>query len=208
MRPSLYLFFFFVLFLCCKQESSTAVKDLPTVEKDSIKEPQPKPKELPIWTDVPSLIPDALVDIRYATENNFVGEVLYECPACLLRPPAAEALARIANSLRQKGFRLILFDCYRPGAVQERLWEIMPNATYVTPPSKGSMHNRGLAVDVGLATLEGVPLDMGTEYDFFGRPAHHDYFDLPQDVLERRTTLKETMASEGFKHIRSEWWHY
>ena len=70
------------------------------------------------------------------------------------------------------------------------------------------MHNRGLAVDVGLATLEGVPLDMGTEFDFFGRPAHHDYFDLPQDVLERRNILKETMAKEGFKHIRSEWWHY
>ena len=70
------------------------------------------------------------------------------------------------------------------------------------------MHNRGLAVDVGLCDLEGRMLDMGSAFDFFGRKAHHDYMELPKDILWRRAALKKTMAEFGFNHTRTEWWHY
>lgn len=160
------------------------------------------------WTNLQRLIPDAVYDIRYATENNFVGEQLYPCPTCWLRPAAAEAALTVANTLREEGYRMILFDCYRPLPIQERLWAIKPDATYVTPPTRGSMHNRGLAVDIGLADMDGNELNMGTPFDYFGRPAHHDFTGHPKEIQARRDLLKETMISAGFGPIRTEWWHY
>ena len=84
----------------------------------------------------------------------------------------------------------------------------MPNPSYVTPPKKGSMHNKGLAVDLTIVDEDGKELDMGTTFDFFGKKAHHDHTDLPEEVLKNRTLLKETLAKYGFRHIRTEWWHY
>ncbi len=160
------------------------------------------------WTDVSILIPEAKLDIRYATENNFVKKQLYKCPTCWLRPDAAIALQKVQLELKTKGYGLVLFDCYRPRPVQQALWDIMPNAAYVTPPSKGSMHNRGKAVDLSLTDLEGNQLDMGTTFDFFGRAAHSDNRDHPADILERRDLLTGTMEKFGFQGIRTEWWHF
>jgi len=148
------------------------------------------------------------LDLRYATNNNFVKEQLYDCPRCFLRPEAANALYEVQSHLQKQGYSLKLFDCYRPKSIQEKLWEIMPNATYVTPPHKGSMHNRGLAIDATLVYSSGKEVDMGTEFDFFGRRAHHDHRDLDEEILKHRKLLKESMALFGFKHIRTEWWHY
>jgi D-alanyl-D-alanine dipeptidase len=149
-----------------------------------------------------------LLDLRYAGERNFVKEQLYDCPRCFLRPDVAEALLKATDYFSKKGYRLKLFDCYRPRQVQERLWEKVPNASYVTPPAKGSMHNRGAAVDLTLTDQGNEELDMGTDFDFFGPRAHHTYQELPQSILANRTLLKEGMAKFGFKSIRTEWWHY
>ncbi|MGB5500207.1 MAG: M15 family metallopeptidase, partial [Maribacter sp.] len=73
---------------------------------------------------------------------------------------------------------------------------------------KGSIHNKGGAVDITLVTMDGEELDMGTDFDFFGKRAYHDNLDLPQDVLDNRKLLKETMEKHGFWSIRTEWWHY
>lgn len=148
------------------------------------------------------------LDLRYATANNFVEEVLYDCPRCFLHQEAATALVKAHQELMKIGFGLKLFDCYRPGSVQQRLWEILPNASYVTPPKKGSMHNRGLAVDVTIVDSNGVELNMGTDFDFFGRRAHTDHTDLPTEVLCHREQLKSVMTKYGFRGIRTEWWHY
>lgn len=161
-----------------------------------------------LWTELSRIDTQLIFDLRYATNNNFVAEQMYDCPRCFLRPEAAEALFKIHQALRSSGYGLKLFDCYRPKSVQEKLWQKKPNASYVTPPHKGSMHNRGFAVDATLIDVNGNELDMGTEFDFFGRRAYHDFFDLPADILARRKILKETMAFHGFKHIRTEWWHY
>lgn len=148
------------------------------------------------------------LDIRYATKNNFVGEQMYECGRCYLREEAAAALIKVAESLKQIDHKLVLFDCYRPKPVQQRLWDKVPNASYVTPPSKGSMHNRGVAIDLSIMDKNGDYLNMGTEYDFFGREAHTDNYDLPKEVLKNRTLLQKLMESYGFKGIRTEWWHF
>jgi D-alanyl-D-alanine dipeptidase len=146
--------------------------------------------------------------MRYATENNFVQTVLYDCPRCYLNKTVAEKLVLVHQSLQLQGYGIKLYDCYRPLPVQEKLWEIMPNASYVTPPSKGSMHNRGLAVDLTVVDRNGNELDMGTDFDFFGKRAHQDHVDLPAHIFDNRKRLRSTMEAHGFKAIRTEWWHY
>ena len=149
-----------------------------------------------------------LLDIRYATENNFTKSKIYDCPACLLRPEAAEALVKAHKMLQKKGYGLKMFDCYRPKPYQQRLWDKVPNPNYVTPPSKGSMHSRGAAIDLTIVDARGQELDMGTPYDFFGPEAHTDYTGHSAPVEANRKLLRETLESVGFKGIRTEWWHF
>jgi D-alanyl-D-alanine dipeptidase len=92
--------------------------------------------------------------------------------------------------------------------VQWELWRKVPNPNYVADPRKGSMHNRGSAVDLTIVDAEGNELDMGTDFDYFGKEGHHDYTGLPKEVLENRKLLKEIMGKYGFRWIRTEWWHY
>ncbi len=191
-----------------KSNRSTAVPNDSFPNQEAVPTPPLPDYDTTRWTDIGRLIPGIALDLRYATTDNFVDEKLYPCARCFLRPKAAAALLDIHTQLQHKGLGLQLFDCYRPASVQQRLWEKVPDATYVTPPAKGSMHNRGLAVDLTLVDSNGVALDMGTPFDFFGRKAHHTHTDLPEEVLTNRRLLKSTMESNGFKSIRTEWWHY
>ena len=151
---------------------------------------------------------DFAYDLRYATENNFLKAAVYPCAECYTRVKTARALLAANSELMRQGYRIRFFDCYRPNSVQYQRWAIVPNPQYVANPVKGSIHNKGGAVDITLETLEGVPLDMGTDFDYFGRPAYHDHTDLPGEVLANRRLLKETMERHGFWSIRTEWWHY
>lgn len=160
------------------------------------------------FSDVVALDPSILLDIRYATANNFTKAKIYDCPRCLLRPEAADALVKAHKALKKKGLGLKMFDCYRPRPYQQRLWDKVPNPDYVTPPAKGSMHSRGAAVDLTIVDAKGRELDMGTEYDFFGREAHTDYTGHSAKVQTNRDLLRETLAAVGFKGIRTEWWHF
>lgn len=147
-------------------------------------------------------------DLRYATENNFMKTRVYDCPKCYTRAITARALIAANTAFLKHGVRIRFFDCYRPNSVQYIMWSVVPNPQYVANPVKGSIHNRGGAVDITLETLSGKPLDMGTDFDYFGKPAYHDATDLPAQVLENRKLLKETMESHGFWSVRTEWWHY
>jgi D-alanyl-D-alanine dipeptidase len=160
------------------------------------------------FSEVVVLDPSIKLDIRYATANNFTKSKIYDCPRCLLRPEAAEAIATANKALKRKGYTLKMFDCYRPRPYQQRLWDKVPNPDYVTPPAKGSMHSRGAAVDLTIVDAQGRELDMGTAYDFFGKEAHTDYKNLPPKVLENRELLRTTLEAVGFKGIRTEWWHF
>ncbi|MDP5045064.1 MAG: M15 family metallopeptidase [Leeuwenhoekiella sp.] len=148
-------------------------------------------------------------DIRYASSNNFLKEAFYDCAACYLRPEVAEALKAANHYFCEKGYRIVLFDCYRPVSAQKKMWAAFPNAQYVANPYKsGSVHNRGAAVDISLEKLDGTPVDMGTDHDFFGREAHIDNTNLPKKVLENRQILQDGMMLFGFETIRTEWWHF
>ena len=147
-------------------------------------------------------------EMRYATANNFLKSQVYPCAECYTRAVTARALIAANAELAAAGFRIRFFDCYRPNSVQFAMWEIVPNPQYVADPVKGSIHNKGGAVDITLETLAGQPLEMGTDFDFFGPRAHHDFTDLPPGVLVNRKMLKETMERHGFWSIRTEWWHY
>ncbi len=161
------------------------------------------------WTDVAELDKSIVLDIKYATEDNFTKSKIYDCPRCFLRPEAAVAIAKAHEKLqKERGYGLKMFDCYRPRPYQQRLWDKVPNPDYVTPPKKGSMHSRGAAVDLTIVDKKGKELDMGTPYDFFGEKAHTDFKDLPEKVLQNRILLKKTLESVGFKGIRTEWWHF
>jgi len=155
-----------------------------------------------------SLSSSFYLDIRYATSNNFLGEKLYDCSVCLLLPEVAEALNNANYYFCDRGFVLTLFDCYRPLSVQKKMWTKVPNPIYVANPAIGSVHNRGAAVDLTLKTINGKNIDMGTEYDFFGRAAHIDNLNLPNEVVVNRKILQDGMKSFGFVTIQSEWWHF
>ncbi|WP_051254239.1 M15 family metallopeptidase [Arenibacter latericius] len=151
---------------------------------------------------------DFVYDMRYATENNFLKEQVYDCAECYTRVKTAKALLEANKEFMSKGYKIKFFDCYRPNSVQYKMWAIVPNPQYVANPVKGSIHNKGGAVDITLVTLDGEELDMGTDFDFFGKKAYHDNLDLPQHILDNRLLLKETMEKYGFWSIRTEWWHY
>jgi zinc D-Ala-D-Ala dipeptidase len=148
------------------------------------------------------------IDIKYATTDNFVKEKMYNCGKCFLRPEVAEAIAKANKELNKKGLGLKMFDCYRPRPFQQKLWDKVPDDRYVTNPKKGSMHNRGAAVDLTLVDKNGKELDMGTPFDFFGEKAYQTCTALPKEVLENRKTLNTALQNVGFKTIRTEWWHF
>lgn len=161
-----------------------------------------------LWTDINRIQPDILLDLRYATTNNFLEKQLYECARCFLRPETAKALQKVHLELRTKGYGLLVWDCYRPQSVQRKMWAVMPNPNYVANPERGSMHSRGVAVDATIVDEAGIPLNMGTDFDYFGRAAHYDNRDLPEEVLQNRDLLRTTMEKYGLMGIRTEWWHF
>ncbi len=176
-------------------------------------DPEPEPTPLDQLADttfvrLADYSDDFVYDMRYATANNFLKEQVYECGECYTRVKTAKALLKANADFLKQGYKILFFDCYRPNSVQYKMWKIMPNPQYVANPVKGSIHNKGGAVDITLADLQGNPLDMGTDFDFFGHKAHHDHTDLPATVLQNRLLLKTGMEAHGFWSIRTEWWHY
>lgn len=148
-------------------------------------------------------------DMKYATEDNFLKKVVYECDDCLLRKEVADALIRANLEFNEIGLYIKFFDCYRPVDVQKQMWEIFPQAGYVANPyTTGSIHNRGGAVDITLVDSLGLELPMGTPFDFFGKEAGHAFTALPDTVLANRILLKTIMEAHDFAPIATEWWHY
>lgn len=158
--------------------------------------------------DVTTMDSTLVLDIRYATTNNFTEKKMYDCGRCYLREPVARLLIQVHEEIKKAGYRIKLFDCYRPRSIQYKLWEAVPDPHYVARPWKGSVHNRGGAVDLTLIDSLGKELEMGTTYDFFGERAHQDFKDLPEEILRNRALLTETMQKYHFSPIRTEWWHF
>ena len=151
---------------------------------------------------------DFVYDMKYATEDNFLKAKVYDCAECFLRLKTVKALVKANKKFIRKGYRIQLFDCYRPLDIQKRMWQIVSNPEYVADPAKGSIHNRGGAVDITLVDSNGIALDMGTPFDFFGPEAGHYFEKLSEEVKQNRILLKRIMQKSGFIPFNSEWWHY
>jgi len=170
----------------------------------------PVAKSVPL-ADVSALVPDAVLDLRYATARNVVGRPLYPAGArCLLQPKVAARLARAAEALRAAGFRLRLYDCYRPLSVQKLLFAKESRPGFVADPYRGgSHHNRGAAVDLGLAGPEGEEIELPTEFDeFTARASAHAVRGVSPTARAHREALRAAMVAAGFVPSRSEWWHF
>lgn len=161
----------------------------------------------PDLVDVSQVAPGVQLDLRYASADNFLKEAVYPCGRCLLRRPAAEALARAQAALAARGLGLRVWDCYRPPAVQQKMWALVPDARFVANPAKGSVHNRGAAVDLTLVDAAGKALAMPTAFDDFTAAAAAEA-PASKEAAENRATLRAAMEAAGFAGIRSEWWHF
>lgn len=165
----------------------------------------------PDLVELAALDPTIKLDIRYAGTNNFMGIQLYDEPRAFLQRPAAEAVVRIQNLIKKYGYGLIVYDAYRPWYVTKMFWDATPDSqkVFVADPAKGSRHNRGSAVDVGLYDLQtGAPVDMGSDYDEFSIRAYPAYPGGTTQQRGRRDLLRTMMESEGFSVYPEEWWHF
>ncbi len=151
---------------------------------------------------------DFVYDMKYATSDNFLKAKVYDCAECFLRLKTVKAIVKANAVFMKKGYKIKFFDCYRPLDIQKKMWKIVSNPSYVADPSKGSIHNRGGAVDIALVDSNGNELDMGTSFDHFGIEASHNYAQLSKKIKANRKLLKKVMTQNGFNSFDSEWWHY
>lgn len=163
------------------------------------------------FLDVRSVVPDAIVDLRYATPNNFVGTPLYPPGArCLVHESLGPGLAAAAQSLRQQGDVLVFWDCYRPHAVQVHMFEAVPNPDWVARPGDYSRsHESGRSVDVTIADAAGQYLDMGTGFDDFSpRSLAFATDGVSAAAQANRAQLRAAMSAVGLTVYSGEWWHF
>lgn len=159
--------------------------------------------------DLEDFIPGIILDIRYATENNFTGEKVYEQAKAYVRWPVAQSLKFVNEELIKRNYALKIYDAYRPYSATVLFYEIYKDTTYVASPWSGSRHNRGAAVDVSIVDLEtGEEIQMPTAFDDFTEVAHPGHMDLPENVIQNRQLLITIMQQHGFRVYHSEWWHF
>lgn len=159
--------------------------------------------------EIKKAIPSIMLDIRYATKNNFMGQVMYPEARAFARKPVVDQLKTIQHVLAKKGYGLKIYDAYRPYAITVAFYDKASDKDFVANPAKGSKHNRGCAVDLTLIDLKtGKEIPMPTPYDSFKPEAAPGFKDLPADIIRNRDFLISTMEAHGFKVIHNEWWHF
>lgn len=179
---------------------------------------------------VTDVVPDVILEIRYYSTYNFVGQRIdgYDEPVALLTKEAARALKQVNDELKEKGYRLKIYDCYRPQQAVNHFarWAEDLNATEMKPVfypdvdkcdlfeqgfiARRSGHSRGSTVDLTLVdALSGREVDMGGPFDYFGELSHPSYRgELTQQQIANRMLLREAMLRHGFKPLTTEWWHF
>ncbi len=204
------------------QPSSTVVL------KNETPAPSPTPEALPDgFSDVLNYVPDAGVSLSYYSEDNFTGRRItgYEANRAVLTTEACEALKKAADNLREQGYRIYIFDAYRPvDAVQDfvawgqdendiaRKEDFYPTLTkkelfnmYISSDSK---HSRGSTIDLTLMKLDGSEVNMGCHFDYFNELAHTFTDLIDAQTRENRMILRRAMEAAGFEGSSTEWWHF
>jgi D-alanyl-D-alanine dipeptidase len=173
--------------------------------------------------DIQKSLPKVLVELRYSSTNNFVGQDVYGCLSKAFARPEVLNKLRVAFQHLQKkhpGFTFLIYDAARPSSAQKALWKAikLPESKkhiYLANPKRGSIHNYGCALDITLAGPDGKAIDMGTEFDYFGELAQPrcevpllKSGKLSQKQFNNRKILRSCMESAGFLTTSSEWWHF
>ena len=174
-------------------------------------------------------VPDAILEIRYYSTYNFVGDRIdgYEEPLAFLTKEAAEALREVSDELLEKGYRLKIYDAYRPQVAVTHFmnWALdekdVRMKEYFYPElekdvlfpqgyiAEHSGHSRGSTVDLTLFDMSTEKeADMGGTFDYFGELSHPDYQDITKEQYANRMLLREVMLKHGFKPLEEEWWHF
>jgi len=201
-------FFFLLLYFCFISGFAQYKYGLQPVTLIKYKEQSKADPNLQL-IDLEKFIPDVVLDIRYATTNNFTKEKIYNQPRAFAIKPVAEALKRAQLEFNKRGLGIKIFDAYRPYAATVKFYEVYPDTTFVASPYRGSRHNRGCAIDMTLIDLKtGKELKMPTGYDAFVREARPDFPIKDEEVKKNRTLLIEVMNKQGFRVNSAEWWHF
>lgn len=198
------LYFGFTRLLICFILFSTAISA-------QTAPPQEKNKREAKLVELVKLDKTIKLDIRYATEDNFVGKAVYTEARAFLQKPAAEAVLRVHKKLKKQGLGLVIFDGYRPWAVTKLFWEVTPEdkRKFVANPKTGSKHNRGCAIDLSIYDLKtGKNVEMPSEFDEFTERASPNYKDGTEIETKNRELLRTLMEAEGFTVNANEWWHF
>jgi D-alanyl-D-alanine dipeptidase len=220
------------------ESTSTPAASSPAVSSASITIPPPtsassQPASVPPVSaqasaagliDIRTIIPDAIIDLRYTTSHNFTGVILYPADArCLVHESMAPGLTVAANSLRNQGYLLVFWDCYRPHAVQVTMFQIVPNPDWVARPGAyGTSHEAARSVDVTIAhAVPDLPcpadqlvqahcrLDLGTDFDDFTARAHAFATNgVSAQAQANRALLRTAMSRGGIAVYSGEWWHF
>ena len=170
-------------------------------------EPEPEMADLVVVTD---FIPNLSVELKYATEDNFTHQVIYDFHTLYLRYGTVKKLAQAQRELNELGYGLLVWDGFRPVSAQWVLWQVCPDPAFVSHPERGRRaHCRGNAVDLTLIDLStGQEVEMPTGFDSFTPRADRDYSDCTQASAEHALLLEEIMERCGFVGYSAEWWHF
>ncbi len=205
------LIFFALSFSAHAQELHLGKYGLAYIESVKAYEESVMDDSLKKMVNLEYMIHTIVLDLRYASTNNFMKKRMYprNTTHTYLRLAAAQALSKVQQELITKGFGLKIYDAYRPYSVTVKFWEMVHDDRYVADPAKGSGHNRGIAVDLTIINLHtGEELPMPTGFDNFTDSAHQNFMKLPEYILNNRQLLKETMEKYGFLPFATEWWHF
>ena len=148
------------------------------------------------------------IEIAYATVNNFTGRPVYTRPACYLHTTAEKKLRNALAYAEKLGYRVKIFDAFRPSEAQWKLWNHTPDPDFLADPRRGSPHSRGVAVDLTLTDANGTELEMGTRFDEFTPLSHHGNIEISTEAQRNRHLLLGIMTTAGWDFYRNEWWHY
>lgn len=178
--------------------------DITEKETEFVEEP-----DVNAYVRVRDYIPDIVIDLKYATDDNFTGQVIYDFKEAYLHYGTVLKLKNVQEQLKELGYGLKIWDAYRPFYAQERLWEVYPNSTYVADPAKGRRgHNLGNTVDITLVYADGTEVPMPTGFDDFSTRADRDYSEIEEDLAANALLLQETMYANGFTGYKGEWWDF
>lgn len=208
----------------CEEMLIPKAKKVDSVQVLQQEEPIVVPAGLESLIDIQTINPTIQIDLKYATEDNFMKKVLYhDIKQVYLQKDVAERLSKCQIYLKKlyPNYSLLVYDGARPLHVQQQMWDgldtipVAERGKFVSNPANGSIHNYGAAVDLTIIDENGIPLDMGAGYDDIRKiayPSLEAQFlasgDLTQAQIDNRKILRKVMASQRFTNIATEWWHF